>query len=105
MGSDDEIEAPAVDTGMYPDVVSVQMQDIALEDVKSGTSGGMGDDYIADEEKTSEDGRAELASSSDKEFIYASRNRSWYYKQFRSLVYDQDIFHVSQSALNLIKLL
>ena len=45
------------------------MQDISLEDVESGTSGGMGDEYIYDEEETSEDGRTESASSSEKEFL------------------------------------
>ena len=63
MGSYGEKKAPAVDTGMYPDVVSVHMQDIALEDVEAGTSGDMGDDYIADEEEKSEDVRAESGSS------------------------------------------
>ena len=63
MGSYDEMKAPAVDTDMSHDVVSVHMQDIALEDVEAGTSGDMGDDYIADEEEKSEDGRAESGSS------------------------------------------
>ena len=60
------------------------MQDIALEDVEAGTSGGMGDEYIADKEETSEAGRAESASSSEKEFLYDGGNRCPFYKQFRS---------------------
>ena len=43
IGYDDEMEAPGFDTGMSHDVVSVHMQDIALEYVESGTSGGMVD--------------------------------------------------------------
>ena len=86
MGSDGDMKAPAVDTGMYPDVVSVHMQDIALEDVEAGTSGGMGNGYISDEEETSEAGRAESASSLEKEFLYKGGNISKSYKQFRSLV-------------------
>ena len=37
-----------VDTGMSPDVFLVHMQDITLENVEAGKSGGMGDEYIAD---------------------------------------------------------
>ena len=76
MGSDDEMEAPAVDIGMSPDEVSVQMQDIVLDDVEAGTRGGMGDDYIADEEETSEAGRAQSDSSLEKEFLYDGGNSS-----------------------------
>ena len=66
MGPDDKMEAPGVDTGMSPDVILVHMQDISLEDVEAGTSGGMGDEYIPDEEDTSESGRVESASSLEK---------------------------------------
>ena len=86
MGSDDEMEASAVDTGMSPDVVLVHMQEKALKNVEAGTSGDMGDEYIADEEETSEAGRVESASSLKKEFLYDAGNRSWSYEQFRSLV-------------------
>ena len=63
MGFNDEIEAPVVDTDMSPDVFLVHMQDIALENVEAGTSGGMFNEYISDEEETSEAGRAESDSS------------------------------------------
>ena len=63
MGFNDEIEAPVVDTDMSPDVFLVHMQDIALENVEAGTSGGMFNEYISDEEETSEAGRAESGSS------------------------------------------
>ena len=52
-----------VDTGMSPDVFLVQMQDIALENVEAVTSGGMFNEYISDEEETSEAGRADSDSS------------------------------------------
>ena len=86
IGSDDDMEAPAVGTGMSPDVVLVHMQEKALKNVEAGTSGDMGDEYIADEEETSEAGRVESASSLKKEFLYDAGNRSWSYEQFRSLV-------------------
>ena len=105
MGSDDEMEAPAVDTCMSPDVVLVHMKDIELEDVKSGKSGGMGDRYITDEEETNEAGRSDSASSSEKEFLNDGRNISRSYKQFRYLVYAREIFHVYQSALHIIEIL
>ena len=70
MESNYEMEAPAVDTGMSPDFVLVHMQDVALEDVQAGTSGDMGNQYIADEEDTSETGRAESAYKLEKEFLY-----------------------------------
>ena len=81
------------------------MQYILLEDVEAGTNCDMGNEYIAYEEETSEAGRAGLASSSKKEFLYDSGNSSRSYKQFRSLVSAQEIVHVSQSALHLIELL
>ena len=105
MGSDDEMEAPVLVTGMSPDVVSVHMQDIALEDVEAVTSGGMIDEYIADEEETSEARRAESVFSLEKEFLYDNENSSRSYKQFRSLVSSQEIVHLSQITLHLIELL
>ena len=57
------MEEPVVDTGMSPDVLLVHMQDIALENFEAGTSGGMFNEYISDEEETSEAGRAESDSS------------------------------------------
>ena len=88
MGSNYDMKAPAVDTGMSPDVVSFHMQDISLEDFEAGRIGGIGDEYIADEEETSESGRADSASSSEKDFFYDGGNSSRSYKQFRSLVSD-----------------
>ena len=42
------MEAPVVYMGMSPDVFLFHMQDITLENVEAGKSGGMGDEYIAD---------------------------------------------------------
>ena len=81
------------------------MQDIVTEDVEAGTSGGMGDEYITDEEETSEAGRLESASSLENDFIYDGGNRSWYYKQSRYLVSARDIVNVSQSAFHIIDIL
>ena len=85
MGYNDEMEAPEIDIAISPNIVSVHIQDTVLEDVEAVTSGDIGD-YHTDEKETSEAGRAEFASSSEKEFLYDSGNSSRSYKQFRSLV-------------------